>query len=483
MQKNKNSFPYATAQKYYNYQRNRHIFKKNDGKAIDAIIRLLKVLKLSDRTLGLHTRCNAIYKTADKLLTLMLFPIFGVKNPANYAQSTLADIAHGKKDLFYRMLNSKTINWRNVNYKMFGKLYNKIKAEGEQDGPTCLIVDVTELKKRGYKIEFIGKVFSHVSNIHTLGFKLLSLCYDDGKQLLNFDCSLHGEMGKNGKQGLTDKQLRSRKQEEHSEENADYERIQEYFGSKTKALFGMLRRFSQRGHKADYLLADSWFTSIELIRLVRKLKGIGHYLGLTKLNDTKYTVSGKQVTAKQLSRKKSKRRICYQLGITFIEVSALFQDVPVKLFISGREVAENWRVMLTTDLSLSFEQAYRIYARRWNIEVFFKECKQHLNFGKCQSQKFNAQMAATTISLMQYNILATVKRFESYETFGELFRAARIGVAEATVTQRMWHIIKELGVKISKDFNLEEDFIIEKYLNDKEVLRKLIDLETLHFVA
>ena len=59
--------------------------------------------------------------------------------------------------------------------------------------------------------------------------------------------------------------------------------------------------------------------------------------------------------------------------------------------------------MMTTNTELTFEQAYKIYSTRWSVEVFFKECKQNLGLGKCQAQDFDAQIAATTLCMMQYN--------------------------------------------------------------------------------
>lgn len=153
------------------------------------------------------------------------------------------------------------------------------------------------------------------------------------------------------------------------------------------------------------------------------------------------------------------------------------------LYVCRRDGVENWRVILTTDLSQSFEQAYEIYARRWNIEVFFKDCKQHLRLGQCQSHTLNAQIAATTISMIQYNLLATAKRFECYESFGALFKAAGVGATEATVTQRIWFVINELITKIASFFNVDEEILIDKYLNDTKVFMKLINLEALQKVG
>jgi len=66
---------------------------------------------------------------------------------------------------------------------------------------------------------------------------------------------------------------------------------------------------------------------------------------------------------------------------------------------------QKWHCLLTTNLTLDFEQAFEIYATRWTIEVFFKECKQFLRLGKCEERSFEAQIAATTLCLLQYNML------------------------------------------------------------------------------
>ena len=59
--------------------------------------------------------------------------------------------------------------------------------------------------------------------------------------------------------------------------------------------------------------------------------------------------------------------------------------------------------LLTINTKLKFEKGYKIYSTRWTIEVFFKECKQFLRLGKCETLHFDAQIATTTICMLQYN--------------------------------------------------------------------------------
>jgi len=47
-----------------------------------------------------------------------------------------------------------------------------------------------------------------------------------------------------------------------------------------------------------------------------------------------------------------------------------------------------------------------------------------LRLGKYESHHFEAQIAATTVCILQYNMLSVVKRFDGYESFGALFRQA-----------------------------------------------------------
>lgn len=75
-----------------------------------------------------------------------------------------------------------------------------------------LIVDDSDLPKTGLRMECIGKIFSHVFQRCILGYKLLALCWNDGRSQFVVDFSIHGERGKvDGKeQGLTARQRERR---------------------------------------------------------------------------------------------------------------------------------------------------------------------------------------------------------------------------------------------------------------------------------
>ncbi|NDV22208.1 transposase [Desulfovibrio sp. JC022] len=86
---------------------------------------------------------------------------------------------------------------------------------------------------------------------------------------------------------------------------------------------------------------------------------------------------------------------------------------------------KDWLALLSTDTSLSDVDVVRIYGKRWDIEVFFRTIKQHLDLKKgCQARDFDALIAHTTIAMMQYIFLSLdQRRNDDPRTLGLLFHA------------------------------------------------------------
>lgn len=126
-----------------------------------------------------------------------------------------------------------------------------------------------------------------------------------------------------------------------------------------------------------------------------------------------------------------------------------------------------------------FELAYKIYSTRWSVEVFFKESKQHLGLGKCQAQDFDAQIAATTLCMLQYNLLSVVKRFNYYETLGELFRAAQKDSLEITISEQIWLINTEIAAKLSEILDIDTEVFMQKIFSENQTLTKYLNFKNL----
>ena len=74
----------------------------------------------------------------------------------------------------------------------------------------------------------------------------------------------------------------------------------------------------------------------------------------------------------------------------------------------------------------------------------FRELKQHLKLGKCQSRDFDAQIASVTISMILYIFLSYFRRMNAYETIGGLFERIKDELCEKNLAQRLWELFDEL---------------------------------------
>lgn len=399
---------------------------------------------------------------AEVLTILLLFPVFLVSTVRSYIQSAF-EISPARKDVFFRLMNNESLNWRNLLYAVAIVFRKSANSSSIPSSPTCGIIDDTLISKTGTKIEQIGRVYDHVKKSYGFGFRCLLYSFWDGTSLCPLDFSLHAEKGKNKKRpyGLTRKQLKNRFHKERDQNSPGAKRISELKKDKISTALSIIKRASKRGFVPEYLLVDSWYATNNFISEVRKIRNKSIQV-LCKMRQDKrlYSYNGEKLNSKALFQAlKSKAKRCRKLRSRYIEVVVSYGDVgEVKLFFSRFSKRGKWQLLVTTDLKMSYMDAIKLYNIRWGIEVLFKECKQHLNFGKCQSNDFDAQIAETTLSLILYAMLSFHKRVSSYETLGGMFSTLSRTLIEANLAQRIWaifcdlleHVVERLEVNVEK---------------------------------
>lgn len=453
-------------------------------KAINTIFGITRSLLLSRNRILPKEANNQKYRNHDKLLLLLLFPLFKIKDAYHYDGSALDRIVSCGKDVFYRMLNDENMDWRSLCYCITKKLIEQARQKGENTtvGLRCLIIDDTDLPKTGRCMELIGRVYSHVTHTSLLAFKGLFMAYHDGKSLYALDFSLHGEKGKNEKKpyGLTASQSKNRYTKKRAKGSYGYARKEEYFTTKIASMISMIRICITNGVRFDYLLVDSWFTCYQLVAFIKSRRIGCHLLGMIKMGKTNYCYNGKDLSSKQIVdalRRCKKTKRSKATGFYYGHADVLLKGIKVRLFFSKATRRGRWHGMLSTNLELTFEQAYKIYATRWTIEIYFKESKQYLGLGKCESQDFDAQIAHTSLCMMQYNILSLAKRFDKYETLGVLFRETIHNTLEITLADRIWMIITSLVARLVVILDVDQEMLMENLIVDNQELTELINLK------
>lgn len=331
----------------------------------------------------------------------------------------------------------------------------------------CFILDDTDLPKKGKAIELIGRIYSHVSGSYQLGFKSMNLAYWSGKHLLHLDFSLHIELGKKQNQGMKQKELAKRFVKLRDVTSLGYKRVCEAFDKKTQSAIRMMRRAIAKDFKVSYILADSWFFSVTLARFaVSKKIGL---ITRPKFNNWKYEYNGRAYTIGQLSKKlryDANKKWNKTLRMHHVSVLVMFKGIEMKLFFfKEKKRGTPWRAIITTDKKLGAIQAYKIYQNRWSIEVSFKELKQLMRYGKCQSTDFDAQISDLTFCLMAYNHLSQIKAINEYQSIGYLFREISQNRISPNLMQRFWAqfytAMQQLAILIDKHVDELMDSIMQ----------------------
>jgi hypothetical protein len=213
--------------------------------------------------------------------------------------------------------------------------------------------------------------------------------------------------------GLEKKEIINQYKKERGQNTPAYKRKRELSSSKIDSVIKMIERVLRKGFEFDYILTDSWFFSAKLLKAVLSAKRKIHLVSMAKISNAKYMLVAKKkyYAPKQIialyERKHSHTSRRYKAKyITFV---AHYQGIEVRIFLVSFGNS-SWRMLVTTDLRMSFVKIMEVYKIRWTIEVFFKESKQHLLLGKSQSLDFDAQIADITLSLMRYILLSYYER-------------------------------------------------------------------------
>lgn len=248
--------------------------------------------------------------------------------------------------------------------------------------------------------------------------------------------------------GLTSKERKEQYKKAISPGSYGHIRRREADKSKIDLMIAMLTRSVKNGFIPDYVLIDSWFFCYELLNLLSTLKnGSIKLVSMVKINNQKFfdCQANKEMNIKTLLQKhETDVKACKKLKAQYIRVTCKYKGIRVNLFFVKMGRSQNWHLLLTTDLSLSFIDLMKVYQIRWSIEVFFKECKQYLNLGKCKSTSFDAQIADTTVTMLQHIMLSYYKRINTQQSFDGIFTDISKEMVEMDLVSRMIDIIWEL---------------------------------------
>jgi len=405
------------------------------------------------KTFKLKTLCRQVgfqkeagYSTSEILTLMLMLPLMLLKSVHALYKSEFQKVTIMKKSCIYRLKNNEKMPWRALLLVMSKQFQRLVNPTNEVADKSAFILDDTTHAKTGRRMEQMTKVFDHVAGKKgsKLGFKNLTLGLFDSKSFTPIDFTLQVEKPLKKARHRKDrfKKLRNPK-------SAGAKRIQECHVSKITNGLDMLKRALKQGFRAQYVLVDSWFSSHEFIQTVRGLgKEPMHLVCGVRQDARKYLYKGSSLNASQLKiilKSEGNEKRCRKRNIRYFEVIVDYEGIgQVKLFFCRFPYQKKFRLFLSTDISLSLLSMLEIYSIRWTIEVFFKETKQQLKLGGCQSRDFDAQIAHITTCYLLYTLLAYFRRVNDYESLDGLFAEIKDELIEKNVAERLWELFDEL---------------------------------------
>jgi IS4 transposase len=314
----------------------------------------------------------------------------------------------GAKDVYYRFMNSVSANWLKFVRLLSSALTARVMASCGGFG--VLILDDTLHKRdRSKKVELLTRVRDHNDGRYHLGFRCLSLCFHLGSATIPVDFRLLSSR---------DEKTRINGIRSGLDKRTNGYRLRQYaVGNSFQMAFDMIGR--QRG-LVRHVLFDSWFA---MPVMFRTLRGMGlHGVGMLKASKTLYRYKGKLYRLESLYAL-AKPLIPRENDSVTIGVE-LGDGTPFAItFVMDKRNRRNWLAIGTTDLSLPPQQAVSLYARRWNIEVFFKTVKSCLGFAsECKSRSFDAMVCSVAVVFTRHMVLTWLNlALPAPETDGQLF--------------------------------------------------------------
>ena len=282
--------------------------------------------------------------------------------------------------------------------------------------------------------------------------------------------------------GLSKKEYAEQYKKNRARNTNGYKRKKELDSSKIENGIKMLKRALKKGFRADYVLTDSWFFCHALLQCVVDMGRSVNLISMAKIGIIKYTevMSGRSYYPGELISKYSRKAAyCRKLKIHYFKIAATYQGIRINLFFTKMGKVAKWRLLVTTDLGLKIQKLIEIYQIRWGIEIFFKDSKQYLRLGKCQSNNFDAQIADTSLIMIRFMMMSFYKRIHHQKSIGGIFEEWSKKMMEATLAERLWQILIDLLLELSDIEGIDiSTLFIEMIRNEKvvEKIQKLPDI-------
>ena len=150
----------------------------------------------------------------------------------------------------------------------------------------------------------------------------------------------------------------------------------------------MLKVCVKNNIKFKYVLNDVWYGSGENMMLIKEAMKKDFIMPI-KTNrkialSEKDKLSGKYVTVSELELKENIQQTIYLEGVSFLLLL-------IKQVYKNADGTEGVLYLVSSDLTLTYEQITAIYHKRWKVEEYHKSLKQYVCLCKSPTKRVRTQ--------------------------------------------------------------------------------------------
>lgn len=295
------------------------------------------------------------------------------------------------------------------------RLQNAEKSFGSEENG-FLILDDTMAIKTGKKMEKVNYHKSGVTGKIELGHCFVDMIYSDSKTIYPIDITSY---------------LRA----------VDADKMHP-FKTKREIALDQIDFACANGVKAGNILADAWYYSVDFLKeIISRWKK--YFIG-TKSNvkisiDKKKRISIKEYYESLKNEDFSEHQLengLYFLHSVNVTVRGLGKQVLLISYKKGEQ--DNVKYVFTNQFNWANDSYIIVLIKRWNIECFHRDMKQHLGLEEYQVRKYSGMQVVALAVLLAYTLLTLnanhklLEKTRPLETIGEMCRFAKLYAQRST---------------------------------------------------
>lgn len=293
--------------------------------------------------------------------------------------SSICDVSHDKI--------TRHLNMSNYNSKeLWLEVKDDVRKHENEDDGALILDDSIEEKPYTDENEIMCWHYSHAKGRHVKGVNILSSIVQYG----NISIPIGYEIVHKDIQ-FSDVKTKKLRRKSSATKN-------EHFRT-------LIQRANSNKVLYNYVLADNWFGSSENLKYIRDsgknfIVGIKANRTVALLKDDKTGVQFQNVSTLELEDGQA------------VKVRLKGFDFPVQLLkkvFKNENGSTGVLYLVSNDLTKDADHLYRIYQKRWNIEVYHKSIKQNTSLAKSPTKTVRSQLNHIFASIVAFCKLEMLK--------------------------------------------------------------------------